>query len=187
LIRKRNKAPIIHRPFEEAQWFNAIGWPFRHWQASRFSDGSFGVWYGCGSEETSIHETAYHWVTGLLRDAGFDKETVIAERQLYEVACHAALLDFRAVTGQFAGLIHPSDYSFAQSAGARLHREGHPGLLTMSVRHRGGENYAILNPSVLSQPKTLCQLTYRLDTDRVVVEKQPGVTLLELSTEAFDV
>jgi hypothetical protein len=36
--------PVIHRPFEEAEWFNAIGWPFQHWQSSRYSDGSFGVW-----------------------------------------------------------------------------------------------------------------------------------------------
>jgi hypothetical protein len=42
----RSQTPIIDRPFEDAEWFNAIIWPFRHWQASRFSDGAYGVWYG---------------------------------------------------------------------------------------------------------------------------------------------
>jgi hypothetical protein len=41
----RSRVPIIDRPFEDAQWFNAIMWPFKHGQASRFSDGSYGVWW----------------------------------------------------------------------------------------------------------------------------------------------
>ena len=40
----RSRTPIIDRPFEDAEWFNAITWPFENWRASRFSDGSFGVW-----------------------------------------------------------------------------------------------------------------------------------------------
>ena len=50
----RSNIPAIDRPFEDAEWFNAITWPFRNWQASRFSDGSFGVWYGSHNEETTI-------------------------------------------------------------------------------------------------------------------------------------
>ena len=61
--------PAIHRPFEEAEWFNAIGWPFQHWQSSRYSDGSFGAWYGADSVEATVYETAYHWYHGLLADA----------------------------------------------------------------------------------------------------------------------
>ena len=60
--------------------------------------------------------------------------------------------------------------------GARIHREGHPGLLTQSVRRLAGENAAIFNPDVLSNPSLNCQLTYRLDGDQIVVEKQPGMT-----------
>ena len=32
----RSRTPVIDRPFEDAEWFNAITWPFKHWQASRF-------------------------------------------------------------------------------------------------------------------------------------------------------
>lgn len=39
----RSRTPVIDRPFEDAEWFHAITWPFKHWQASRFSDGSHGV------------------------------------------------------------------------------------------------------------------------------------------------
>jgi hypothetical protein len=173
--------PIIDRPFEDAQWFNAIQWPFKHWQASRFSDGSFGVWYGSESVETTVYESAYHWYRGLLSDAGFEQMVVVAERKVYWVACNAALLDFRQAAAIQPDLLHPSDYTFCQAVGSRIHREGHPGLLTLSVRRPAGENLAIFNPAVLSNPRHHCQLSYRLEGGQIVVEKQPGATWMSLS------
>ncbi len=171
----RSPTPIIDRPFEDAAWFNAIAWPFKNRQTSRFSDGSYGVWYGSESVETTVYESAWHWYRGLLSDAGFEREAVIAERKVYSVACAAALLDFRQVTAAHADVLHPSDYAFSQSVGARIHREGHPGLLIQSVRRPCGENVAVFNPAVLSNPRHNCQLTYRLEGGRIVVEKNPGV------------
>jgi RES domain len=176
----QSRTPVIHRPFEDAQWFNAIGWPFKHWQASRFSDGSFGIWYGCDCAETSVYETAYHWFNGILSDAGFENEKVVGERKLYEVACDAALVDLRPLTVQHAGLMHKTNYSDTQFVGARLHREGHPGLVTQSVRYAAGQNYVILNPDVLSNPMQHSQLTYRLEDHRIVIEKKPSVTWMNL-------
>ena len=179
----RSRTPIIDRPFEDAIWFNAIGWPFKHWQSSRFSDGSFGIWYGCGTIEATVFETTHHWVNGFLADAGFERERVTAERKLFKVAVDAALLDFRPLVEQFPQLVHKTDYRDARQIGARLHREGHPGLVTASARQKGGENYAILNPAVLSNPRALCQLTYHLGEGRIVVEKQPGVTWMAISAK----
>lgn len=181
----RSRTPIIDRPFEDAQWFNAITWPFRHWQASRFSDGSHGVWYGSESVETTVYESAYHWYRGLLSDAGYEREAVIAERTVYLVACGAALLDLQKAVTEYTDLLHPSDYVFTQSVGARIHREGHPGLLIQSVRRPAGENLAIFNPGVLSNPRHNCQLTYRLQGDQMVVEKHPGATWITLDVASF--
>ena len=128
--------------------------------------------------ETTVYESAYHWYRGLLSDAGFEQMAVIAERKVYWVACNAALLDFRQVSDAQPELLHPSDYTFCQAVGARIHREGHPGLLTQSVRRPAGENLAIFNPAVLSNPRHNCQLTYRLESGQIVVEKQPGATWL---------
>lgn len=182
----QSKTPIIERPFEDAEWFSAIVWPFKHWQSSRFSDGTFGVWYGSESVETTVHESAYHWYRGLLSDAGFERMTVIAERKVYWVACNAALLDLRKVTDEYPDLLHPSDYAFCQSVGARIHREGHPGLLIQSVRRSdGGENLAVFNSAVLSNPRHNSQLTYRLEDEQIVVEKQPGTTWITLYVANF--
>lgn len=181
----RSGIPIIDRPFEDAEWFNAIAWPFKNWQASRFSDGSYGVWYGSETVETTVYESAYHWYHGLLSDAGFERESVVAERRVYFVACDAALLDLRWAVIENAGLQHPSDYTFAQTVGARIHREGHPGLLIPSVRRPGGRNIAVFNPSVLSNPRLNCQLTYRLENARIQVERKPGIAWLSLDVASF--
>ena len=181
----RSRTPLIDRPFEGAEWFNAIAWPFKNWQASRFSDGTFGVWYGSESVETTVYESAYYWYKGLLSDAGYERQVVMAERKVYLVACGAALLDLRKASHKHADLLHPLDYAFCQSVGARIHREGHPGLLTPSVRRPAGENAVIFNPNVLSNPRLNCQLTYRLDGDQITVEKQPGVAWLTLTVAGF--
>lgn len=181
----QSRTPVIHRPFEDAHWCNAIDWPFKHWQSSRFSDGSFGVWYGSQTAETTVYETAYHWFAGLLSDAGFQKEQVRMERKLYQVACNAALLDFRPQASAHAGLLHKTDYRYAQAVGARLDREGHPGCVVPSVRHAGGENYAILNSAILSNPRLHSQVSYVLRGDHITVHKQPGVAWLEIATAAL--
>lgn len=181
----RSPYPEIYRPFEEAIWINAIGWPFEHRQMSRFSDGSFGVWYGSDLVETTVFETAYHWYRGLICDAGWQQERVIVERKLYNVTCDALLLDLRPAIVVYPDLVHKSDYRFAQSVGARLHREGHPGLLTSSVRYEAGLNFAIMNPEVLSRPRFHSQLAYRLEGEHVVVETVPGAIMFDISIDAL--
>jgi RES domain len=164
--------PVIDRPFEEAAWFDAIAWPFEHWRASRYSDGSFGVWYGATSAQTTVWETAYHWVHGLLADAGFQHGPVTIERKLYAVACDAALPDLRRATPR--ELLRSSDYTTPQALGRRLHHEGHPGLLVPSVRHAGGEVAMVLRQAVLSRPRFQAALSYRLEGGTIRVERTPG-------------
>ena len=175
---------VIHRPFEDARWSNAIAWPFENRHASRYSDGTYGVWYGSESVETTVYESVYHWYKGLLSDAEFTGHSVVAERQVYAVHCNAALIDLRDVVDEHPNLLHPTDYTWCQSIGARIHREGHPGLVTLSVRRPVGHNVAIFTPNVLSQPRLISALTYRLDSDRVTVETAPGIPWMTLKAPA---
>lgn len=171
--------PVIDRPFEEARWNDAIGYPFDHWAKSRYSDGSFGVWYGADSVETTVHETVYHWRNGLLADAGFTQPGVRIERKCYRVRCDAALVDLRPVAGLGSPLINPEDYSLTQQVGARLHREGHPGLVSRSARCAGAI-YAVLNPRVLSDPRQMCLLSYVTTASGIAVEREPGKVWMTL-------
>lgn len=157
-------APVIHRPFEEAEYLAAIQWPFDHWTQSRYSNGRFGVWYGALDLLTSVHETLHHWRYGLLADAGFDQGsgTVVTERKIYRVRADALLIDLRATCRAQPGLLDGEDYGHAQTLGERLARQGHPGLLSRSARGPG-EIAALFTPKVLSNPRMLCYLDYCLD------------------------
>lgn len=169
----KSTAPAIDRPFEEALWNDAIGYPFTHWMRSRYSDGRFGVWYGTDTLETSIHETAYHWRAGLLADAGFLRPGVSIDRKIYEVRCDAALVDLRPAVPAFPALIDPADYRLTQQIGARLHHEGHPGLVTRSARC-AGDVYAVLNAKVLKQARQVGYLSYTTTDRGVEVERGSG-------------
>ena len=119
----------------------------------------------------------------MLSDAGYEREAVVSERTIFSVKCEATLLDFRKAARTFPELLHPSDYSYTQTVGARIHREGHPGLLMKSVRRPDGENVAVFNPAVLSNPKVIGDLTYKLNRDSIVVEKHPGKTWMTLEVK----
>lgn len=172
--------PIIDRPFEEAEWNTAIGYPCHNTLQSRFSDGSFGVWYGAGTLEATVYETVYHWQKGFLEDAGFNRPGVEIERKIYTLQCDSWLIDLRPEIESHPEIIHPSDYGSCHSIGHRLHREGHPGLITHSARMDNADIYAIFSPAVLSRPQHTGYLTYRTTDNGVQVERTPGVTWLTI-------
>jgi len=171
---------IIDRPFEESIYYQAIQYPFRHWARSRYSDGSYGVWYGADTFATTIHETAYHWTHELLADVGWQNLLgVRIERKVYRVHCQSLLLDFRPLVSAYPGLIDPDSYQYTQHIGQRLHREGHPGLVSRSARCEG-DVFGIFSAPALSTPRPYCYLTYRLDERGVRVERKPGQCLMTL-------
>jgi len=168
--------PVIQRPFEESAWNASIEYPFRHWMRSRYSDGSFGIWYGSDALKTTAYETAYHWRFGFLEDAGFVQSGISVERSVYLVRCDAALLDFRACVKSVPALFHPHDYTFTNQVGLRIHHEGHPGLVTKSVRC-DGDLFAVFNKGVLSNPRQSCYLTYTTTDSGIKIERKRGEAL----------
>jgi len=175
--------PIIDRPFEEAAFNEAISYPFENWSKTRYSDGSFGVWYGADSLKTSIYETVYHWRSVLLEDAGWgDLNGVVGERKVYIVRCNAALLDFVPKLKKHPALIDPAPGGnfLTHQVGARIHHDGHPGLISRSARYEDGLIYAIFKSQVLSDPRQFCYLTYRVQDGSVAIERQPGEQLMRI-------
>lgn len=173
--------PIIDRPFEDAAYNEAIDYPFENWTATRYSNGSFGVWYGTDTLETGIYETVHHWRKGLLEDAGWSEvEGIIGERKVYNVRCDAALLNLIPKLVKFPSLTDPENYDYTHQVGMRMHHEGYPGLISCSARCEG-EIYAIFNPQMLSNPRQMCFLTYRIESGSVIVERQPGEILLQIN------
>lgn len=52
--------------------------------------------------------------------------------------------------------------------------------MTPSVRRPVGERFVVFNRSLLSDPQHNCQLTYRLEEEQIVVEKQSGLPWIAL-------
>jgi hypothetical protein len=172
--------PIVERPFEEAQIYSpmaaAIAWPFDHPTQSRFSNGSFGVWYGARALATTIHETVYHFRQNTLSSEAVGSSPIIQERRVHLVHCSAMLVDLRARCEREPRLLDPDDYSYCQSLGGQLHAAAQPGILSRSARDPTGEVIGVFNDTALSNPRDVCYYTYSLDpqTGQVTVERTRG-------------
>jgi len=169
---------LIQRGF---YYTTAIGYPFETepYLCSRYGNGMFGVWYGSLELDTTIHETAYHMIQEESRVEGA-RGPITRERAVYQVHCRAVLIDLRGKEREFSSLIS-NDYSLTHQIGERLHNEGHPGLLAPSARC-DGTNLVSFSPSILSNPRNHCYLTYRCYPERqtVSVEREQGKILMEI-------
>ncbi len=163
----------------------AIGYPFetQPFMQTRYSDGRYGVWYGSPEFETTIFESAYHMMQRIQAIEGVS-EIVIRERAVYKVSCHALLLDLSGKAGDFPQLLD-NDYAFTHQIGARVHKEGHPGLLAPSARHQGQSNVVAFKKDILSNARNHCYLTYELDptSGQLAVSRQDGDRFLILSAD----
>lgn len=129
--------------------FTHIGKP------SRFTDGSYGVYYASLTYATAIKETIYHREQFLraTREAALE----ITMRS-YEGSLLQPLHDLRGA--DFAAYHHHDDYHASQSFGKKLRDVNAWGILYRSVRDHNGHCIAIFRPSAISIPKPLSHLRY---------------------------
>lgn len=114
---------------------------------SRFSDGSFGVFYAAHSEATAVRETVFHRER-FLADSAQPPMTI--EMRVYHVNVRGTLRDLRADTAAAQPLLDGEDYSAAQIFGGAERSDGSDGIVYPSVRDAGGECVAVFRPRVLA-------------------------------------
>jgi hypothetical protein len=178
----RGSVPIINRPFEEAALYDpiqaAIEWPFEHPCRTRYSNGSFGVWYGARTLETSIRETVHHFRRDTLASeiASQSRAPIYQERRVHRVHCSAMLVDLRCLCATEPRLLDPEDYAYCQSLGLQFRQAALPGVQSLSARDAGGEVAGVFLREALTDPRDVCYLTYILEpaSGRVEVERTPG-------------
>lgn len=139
---------------------------FTHPRASRFSDGSFGVYYCAAAARTAIRETVYHRAV-FLRHGAF--EPVDVEMREYVAPLQANLHDLRGRGADWPELYDPGDYSASQPFGARVRATGGLGISYDSVRDPdGGWCAGVMRPPALVGPCTLGRhLVYQWDGERI--------------------
>jgi hypothetical protein len=151
--------------------YHAIDFVFNqtNWLSSRFCNGTYPVWYGSVTLNTSFYETSYHWRKIFLEaPQGFQQaagQVIMTSRRVFTVTCQAALIDLRNKVKQHAELIHPntSHYVSTQAIGQRIYQQGYPGLITKSARHYEGENVVVFRRKILSDAKLFQDYIYEYD------------------------
>lgn len=113
---------------------------------SRFSDGTYGVYYAGRDEETAIAETVFH--TERWAAESHDPPVSFVMRlyigELKELRYHDIRGRRRDNPEWYA-----EDYTQAQALGGELRGQGSWGLLYDSVRKAGGECAAVFRPNAL--------------------------------------
>lgn len=128
--------------------------------ASRFTDGSYGVFYAAESAATAIRETRFHAERFLAATA---EPPCTLEKRLYVGDVAKPLLDLRP--GAYAALFDPDvdSYPTPQAFGRRHRAAGAWGLLYPSVRQPEGECLAAFRPPAVSRPRQSRHYQYRWD------------------------
>lgn len=123
---------------------------------SRFSDGSFGVFYAARTIEAAVAETSHHRA----RFMAFTHEPAQElDMRVYAVDLDTVLHDIRELRGEHPAVYAADSYATAQALASRLRGEGSNGIVYQSIRHAGGECAAVFRPRLLAncrQERHLC-------------------------------
>jgi hypothetical protein len=124
---------------------------------SRFSDGTYGVFYCARSRATAIAETRYH--TGKFLEATAEPP-MRQQMRLYTVAAQGSVVDLRDDASRDLAVLSPDDYLAGQSLGRAAREAGAPGIVYPSVRDSGGECLAAFRTTLLRDCHHAAYLEY---------------------------
>jgi hypothetical protein len=127
---------------------------------SRFTDGTYGVFYTTPDLETAIAETKHHRER-FMRETG--EAPIHLDMRVYLVDLDAELHDIRGKQSTEALVYHLEKYAAAQHFARTLKESGSNGIVYSSVRRAGGECAAVLRPRVLSNCRQERHLSYVWD------------------------
>lgn len=134
-------------------------------KGSRFSDGSYGVYYAARALRTAVRETAYHF-------ARFAADS--DDRPRYEtMRVLVGRIDTRCADiaslpmAERVHLLAPDSYADSQPFGARLRAAGANGVVYPSVRDARGQCIGAFRPRAVGIPVQSKHLRYHWDGTRV--------------------
>ena len=146
-------------------------------EGSRFSDGTYGVYYAAHDLDTAVAEVSHHRALFLSRTA---EPAIDIDLRLITATLDAPLHDLRRLRGSAAAVHDPVDYGAGQALGRRLREAGSWGVLYASVRHRGGLCAGLFRPRALQAAKEAAHIALHWDGARIThwYEKRAPKTVL---------
>lgn len=129
---------------------------------SRFSDGSYGVYYAAKTLETAIEETKHHRARFL---ANTNEDAGEISMRVYVGEIIKPMHDIR---GEGHEDLHaPDDWKPGQAFGRDMKAINSWGIVYRSVRDPGGECIAALRPPAVSIPRQGAHLSYVWDGTQI--------------------
>jgi hypothetical protein len=142
-------SPYIMAPFT---YRNPVG--------SRFSDGSFGVYYTSDALETVVAESRFHRERFLRRTK---EPPMQLQMRALKASLSAELHDLGGMAKRFPKAYSRAGYAASQEMAAKLRKQGSEGIAYDSLRREGGQCAAVFVPSTLSACRPERQLIYQWD------------------------
>lgn len=118
-------------------------------EGSRFTDGTYGVYYAANTIDTAIAETRFHRALFL---SATKEPPIEIDMRSYASDLNTGLHDIRKLHTHMPEIYtpDPNRYIHAQSMARDLRNTGSNGIVYDSVRFPGGECAAIFRPRLLS-------------------------------------
>jgi len=146
-----------------ASWVMA---PFTHVNpnGSRFSDGTYGVYYAARELPTAIAETTFHMARFY---AATEDPPHAEDMRVLTGRIAAAFHDIRGGDRRFAPLLDPDSYVASRAFGRQLRARGSNGIVYPSVRRTGGQCVGAFRPKTVGLPIQGRHLRYHWDGRRI--------------------
>jgi hypothetical protein len=139
---------------------------FTHLNAdgSRFSDGSYGVYYAAHAMDTAIAEVSHHRALFLSRTR---EPAMDVDMRAITATLDADLHDLRDVGKRGASLLDPVDYAAPQALARKLRASGSWGVQFPSVRHDDGLCVGVFRPKALRNARSGAHIALHWDGARI--------------------
>lgn len=129
-------------------------------EGSRFSDGSYGVFYAGRKLETAVAESKHHR-EGFLRATR--QGPIEVDMKAYGLDLVGDLHDLRGRRPGYPEVHAADDHTAGRRLAAGLREDGANGIVYESVRHPGGECAAVFRPKLLSRVRRTRRLCFVWD------------------------
>ena len=130
---------------------------------SRFSDGSYGVYYAARTLNTAIEETRFHRARFL---AATNEDPGEIDMRVYVGEVVKPMHDIQG--GDYKALHDPDDWNLSQQFGRDMKEINSWGIVYHSVRDPGGECIAAFRPPSVSIPRQGPHLSYVWDGKQII-------------------
>jgi hypothetical protein len=131
---------------------------------SRFSDGSYGVYYAAHELVTAIAEVSHHRALFLSRT---HEPAMDVDMRAISASLDAELHDLRGLGKRGQALLDPDDYAAPQAFARSLRAAGSWGVQFPSVRHTGGLCVGVFRPRALRHARSGAHIALHWDGSRI--------------------